>query len=250
MALTAPVRPSSVASTSVHHGVEACRVPGRERVEQRDDGIPRVGPDRADPVPSDVGRPRRVRDRSRIDLFPVECGVRRHRHLVEDANVPRQSFDHHSAIGTCDDAGRECGIAVGEHLEPLPEADDVERFVVTGAAPEVDVQERVELGGRGQGEQTATRLEAVAIDDPVKGFRGKRGNDPFEMGRVQETRQPPGVVSGHGPPMIPAGWCEKQSRSLRRSTGIPIVGRCEGAGSTLTHRPHAPRPRPLKGPGA
>ena len=218
------------AAASLHHRVKVVVVFGIERDEERDDRIPRPG----SPCPHEIAAHftlEHVTARLAVHhlvaihrLVITRCS-RFERARVEDAYVTGEADDHQMRVEGGDGACCHRVSGVHQHFEPFAEAIDIELFVASRlrVAPQIELEQRGELRGRGGRDELAARIESAVLNEPMQRLRREVRDDPREGCRVEETREPlfhrfliarrRFAVRGfrHGPAMIPVLPAKKQS---------------------------------------
>src|SRR5262252_7261890 len=141
-----------------------------ERYKDRYDRFPRVVAPRDEPVAADLIRQSMIEFASRRHLNSIRRPVRRNHRAVEDSRVLRESCDHEVNVYLRELMRRYTDVEFGQHFEPNAEAIGVELLVHArlSGAPQVEIKDARELGGRRQRHKLAAILEPAALDHPVK----------------------------------------------------------------------------------
>ena len=218
------------AAASLHHLVKVVVVFGLQRDEERNDRIPPIG----------SLRPHQIAAHFTLDHVTTRLAVhllvaihrlvitrfrRFERARVEYTDVPGEADDHQVLVEGGDGACSHRVSGVHQHFEPFAEAIDIELFVASRlrVAPQIELEQRGELRGRGGRDELAARIESAVLNEPMQSLRREVRDDPREGCRVQETREPlfhrfliarrRFAVRGfrHGPAMIPVLPTKKQS---------------------------------------
>ena len=109
--------------------------------------------------------------------------------MIEDRGVARESRDDKFDVETDELLRGHGGAGLHQHLQPHAKPIDIELFVGAGRAsvPDIDVQNARQLRRRGERHEFGRILEPADLNDAVKDFRRKVGNDFCQIGCIQQA---------------------------------------------------------------
>jgi hypothetical protein len=198
-----------------HHAVKRAVVLLAERSQQSDDHVPGVCFPRDNDVPADLGM-----DSALTAGVQNRVGATDFHHWlehpgIEDADLRRESRDDERLVHLRDAVGGDLRAGVDEHLEPLAETRRVELLVRAGAIglPQVEVEDGRQLCGRRERQQLAAVLQPEVRDRQLQDFRRQERHRQRQLwiGSNSGEDVGAGAVLWHGPAIIPAVSCKKQS---------------------------------------
>ena len=127
----------------------------------------------------------------------------------------RQPGDDERHVHVRETRGGDRRVDTDERLEPFAEARSIETFFCAGTVglPEIEIEDGRELLGRRQRQQRAALLKSTVRDDGVQdlGRQARHGTRELRIAGDAGEDAVAGAVLGHGPAMIPALNCKKQS---------------------------------------
>ena len=179
-----------------------------ERDQGGHDRLPRIGALRNDTVAADVARESIAETANRRYLLPVECRVRGYCSAIEDSGVSTNSGAHQIDTHVRQFVRRDLRPGVDENLEPDTEAGGIEVLVRAwgGTAPQVEVEDALQLRWGCKGHELGAVLESAVLNDLVHELRLQLWYDPRELRQVEQAIDQVSPSSGlQGVRMAPTG---------------------------------------------